>query len=154
MRSIKIKDKETIKLFFQVKLADIRYSKQQQWNTIYYTLITIGGIIGLIVSLESKGILSQCFFRYSLMLLCTFISVLGIVYIGIYQWAMARYRVQKDKFREALSEDDFEVEDNECSTKEITKYFFKPDFWYFVIPFWLIILSAGMIGYYVILNLR
>lgn len=148
---MKIKDKETIRVFFQVKIEDIRYSKQQQWNTIYYTLITIGGIIGLVLSLKSTQVLTQCF-RNSLMLLCSIISLLGIVYIGIYQWAMAKYRFQKDRFIKALSEDNPEVEDRAGSSGEILKYFFKLDFLYFVMPFWFVILSAGIIGYYVILR--
>jgi hypothetical protein len=152
---MKVSGKENIKLLFQTYVDDIRYSKQQQWNIIYLTLIAISGIIALALSFDdsnSTQLLSNYFFRYSLMVFCGFISLLGIFYIGIYQWSMAQYRYLKDIFKEALERDCSEANYDEYFNDRL-KYFFQ-DFWSFVVPFWIVILITGILGVYLIWSIK
>jgi len=103
---------EELRLLYQVSIDDIRFSKQQQWNTIYLTLIAIGAILALFLGLESNPVLKKVlcqrflpdflpwkninislrgFLAYS----CIIIAGLGIFYICQYQKDLAAYRFNK-----------------------------------------------------------
>lgn len=108
------KEEEEYRMFFQILIDDIRFSKKQQWNTIYLTLVAIGAIWGVCLAIESKGYcLAQPLPivyvnpKWFLTLICIIVAGIGIMYIGRYCWDIQRYRyisicIRRTKFSNGI----------------------------------------------------
>jgi hypothetical protein len=134
---------DEIRVLFETYIADIRYTKQQQWNTIYLTLIALAAIASLVIAFPRL----PCLFRISLTAACPFIGALGICYIWNYHKDLSRYRTIKDyildekKFRVTLTE---VVKKSECWRPK-WKYI-ERDFFEFVGLFSILIVLATTIA--------
>jgi len=87
---------ENMRLLYQVYIDDIRFSKQQQWNTLYLTLLAISGIIALSIYLPYKLGLTETtelqHIKRFLTLICLLVSSLGILFLTNYYFDIKRYR--------------------------------------------------------------
>jgi hypothetical protein len=150
------KEEEECRMYFQILMDDIRYSKQQQWNTIYLTLIAIGAILGVFLTVESKG---YCFaqplpilkisLRSFLIGICIFILGLGIAYIWRYYVDIERYRYKSRLILTNRFSDDTEtIAEKEPEWFESKWYKFlrrEYDFVWFFILFSILILLATIL---------
>jgi len=135
---------ELLRLFYQVFIDDIRYSKKQQWNTIYLTLVALGAILALFLALPSKQILPQ----WVLQLFVALIAGLGVGYIGRFHKSMTEYRKEKKQLLDRFSSESKKAK--EIAKKE-PEGFFGKDFWFFVVPFWMLIAVAAVLVAYLII---
>jgi hypothetical protein len=108
------REQEEYRMYFQILIDDIRFSKKQQWKTIYLTLVAIGAILGIFLAVESKAnflcqhlpivyITPKSF----LTIICIIVAGVGIMYIGRYCWDIQRYRylsmrILRTKFSKGL----------------------------------------------------
>ena len=151
------KEEEEYRMYFQVLIDDIRYSKKQQWNTIYLTLIAIGAILGVFFAVVSKeNFLFQCLPivkitpRWFLTVICIFIAGLGIMYIGRYYRDIGRYRyktrcILREKFCEYTK--NIADEDEKPDAKKDPKWYKQQrrEFWLFFILFSILIGLATLL---------
>lgn len=138
------KEEEEYRMFFQILIDDIRYSKQQQWNTIYLTLIAIGAILGVFLAIQEKAnCLSQSpSFRYFLIGVCVVISSSGILYIKKYYGDIGRYRYKSRLiFREKFSDRMWDIAKEGPDAKKDPEWYSQQrcEFLWFVIPFSILI---------------
>ncbi|MEJ2193021.1 MAG: hypothetical protein P8Y39_11905 [Nitrospirota bacterium] len=94
---------DEVRLLFETHIADIRYTKQQQWKTIYLTLIALAAIVSL-SAFDLPYIL-----RIYLTAVSPFVGALGICYIYNYHKDLSKYRAIKDhilekRFRVSIDE--------------------------------------------------
>lgn len=89
---ITTKEKE---ILYNDMINAIRYSKRQQWNSIYLTMLSLAGIISLHLSV-GKEIPCKCF-DYLLLIICVIVGVLGIIFISRYYCDIKRYRSIKEE---------------------------------------------------------
>lgn len=144
------KEEQVIGILYQDVINSIRYSKKQTWNTIYLTLIAIGAIWALFLSLQSKPesrlILTDGFLRH-LHIVFYVVAGLGILYIIRYHGSITAYRFDKEDLLKKLS-----CKRQESEPKErkwyvyLTKFFWSIDFFFFVLPFCVLIaLATGLV---------
>jgi hypothetical protein len=141
------KKNEDLRLFYQIVIDDIRYSKQQQWNTIYLTLLAIAATISLFLGIETKPGFSQSL-KWFLIIVCIFIALMGIIFIGIYQGSMAKYRCKKANILKKLSE---EIKDLDCDC-QFCKYYRKDLI--FILLFWVLIIASLFLAIWIIFNIN
>ena len=144
------KEHEEIRALYQIYIDEIRYTKQQQWNTVYLTLFAIAGILALSLGLQ---ILSQSLTIF-LIAICIVIAVFGIFLIGHYQWSLARYRYKKDRIIGTFSHRAAEIVHKEPRCRELLDHFFAKELLPFLVLFWLAILLAGILAFWVILTIN
>lgn len=132
-----IDEKEDLRLKYQIVNDNIRFAKQQKWNTIYYTLTAIGGIIALTLGTPSK-FWSGCSFQYFLVIISTVITSSGIYFIWRHQNSSEEYRSEKEDIRKKL----FNEEKYKAGDKD------------FAVIFTIIIAAAWFLELYLILYPR
>ena len=115
------KQEEEYRLIYNDLSNNIQFSKKQQWNTIYLTILSFVAIISLF-SLEFENIK-----RY-LVLASIIIFVFGIYFIGHYQLTKAEYRILKDKIVDKFSDETKKVIKFEFIRVTIFCKFFEGDF--------------------------
>ena len=154
------KDEEEYRMYFQVLIDDIRFSKKQQWNTIYQTLVAIGAILGVFLAVESKAnflcqslpivkITPRCF----LTIICVLIAALGIIYIGRFCVDIQRYRYKSRLiFREKFSDDMWDIAKEDPDAKKDPEWYKQQqcEFLWFVIPFSILIGLAVILVIWVV----
>jgi hypothetical protein len=136
------KKDEELRLLYKISIDDIRYSKQQQWNTIYLTLLAIAATISLFLVLKNGLFISDSL-KIFLISICIFIALVGIIFIAIYQSSMAKYRCKKNKLERNFS-DEIKKLDYDC---HFLKYY-KKDF-IFVLLFWLLIILSLILAIWI-----
>lgn len=156
-------NKEEDRMYFQVLIDDIRYSKQQQWNTIYLALVAIGAILGIFLAVESKvNFLCQPLPivkitpRWFLTVICSFIAGLGIMYIGRYYRDIGNYRYKSRRIlREKFSEYTRNIAREDPDAKKDPEWYKQQrrEFWLFFIPFLILIFVATVLVICVIMGI-
>jgi hypothetical protein len=144
-------------LAYKTLIDDIRYTKQQQWNTIYLTLIALAGIITLWFASEQT--LYQNFLKWFLIITSFVITLLGIFYIRRYHHDLTKYRYRKNEIKNLIwpSKDKKstktvrEILDGP-SCDECRRLFYEEDFFSFVLPFWFVIILAEVLTILIIVN--
>ena len=136
---------EELRLLYQDIIDNIRYSKQQQWNTVYLTLVAIGAILALVLGLYSKPFLYECLLLW-LSIICYIIAGLGIYFIVNYQIDIAKYRYQKEEIIKTFS-----LKAQAIAQGPKLKEYFKWEFFgkdvVFVFLFCLLIFVAWYLGF-------
>jgi len=138
------KEDEELRLLYQTRIDDIRYSKQQQWNTVYLALIAIGGILALLLGLPLQQVLSQKLTIF-LTAICIIVCLAGIGFIGVYQYSIARYRFVIEQITQTFTSKTKEVYGKEPKSCELLKRFFAKDLLLFLLVFWVTIILAGAV---------
>ncbi|HUU49670.1 MAG TPA: hypothetical protein VMW81_01770 [Nitrospinota bacterium] len=96
-------NEEDQRLFYNIKVDDIRYTKEQQWKTVYFTVIANAAIISLALYL---GLHDKCESQFSQAILLTliscFISCIGIIFLWNYQFRLEEYRARKENLEDEL----------------------------------------------------
>lgn len=93
------KKNEEMRMIYQIFIDDIRHIKNQQWQVTYYGLLIQAAIVGfyeIFNEIEAKLVLS---------IISGFISLLGVVFLVIYQINMGRYRKKKREIRETFNKE-------------------------------------------------
>ena len=134
------KEYQELRLRFQTYIDDIRYSKQQQWNILYLTLLAVAGVISLKLTQASSPWLLTVFILV--------ISGLGIYFVGAFHWSMTCYRSKKDAIKEQFSEKEPNLHADEAEPSCCE--FLNKDFWRFALWFWFLIGFAAFVAFYVI----
>ena len=138
---------EEFRLLYQTSIDDIRYSKQQQWNVIYLTLIAVGGIIAFCIRLRMEQKLSQDL-HYFFVGVSIAIALLGASFIVRYQRDIERYRYTKNQFLITFSKKAQEIQRKEPEWYKRNKEFWADEFIWFILPFCaLIAVAASMVIY-------
>jgi hypothetical protein len=134
---------DEIRVLFETYIADIRYTKQQQWNTVYLTLVALAAVVTLNVAFSFP-----CSIRNFLAIVSSFIGALGILYICNYHRDLTKYRTMKN----CIYESAFDVTVTELLKEFPRKWepawedmIREKDFVYFVLPFFVLILLATII---------
>ena len=130
------KDKE-LRLLYSLTIDDIRYAKRLQWNLVYYSLLTLGGILAIYKYISSSLEVSHLM-KIILLLISITVSSLGIIYIGNLQKSLAKYRERLISIRSYFST---EVEKILGPPPKSYTTFWR-NFGGYIIPFWLIIVGA------------
>lgn len=96
-------NEEDQRLFYNIKVDDIRYTKEQQWKTVYFTVIANAAIISLALYL---GLHDKCESQFNQAILLTiiscFISFVGIIFLWNYQFRLEEYRFRKEVLEKKL----------------------------------------------------
>lgn len=141
-------DDEDLRLFYQIVIDDIRYSKQQQWHSIYLTLLAIVATVSLFLRIQPNPSFSQTL-RGLLIVVCIGVSLLGIIFIGIYHSSIAKYRCKKENILKKLPK---EIKALDCDC-QIWKHY-KKDLFSFTLPFWILIAFSAFLAIWVICSVR
>jgi len=90
-------------LFYQTRISDIKFGKEQQWRVVYLTSIAISGIIAFWKLIEEMNLPH---FR----LICSIISLLtacfGVFFLWNFGKAIKNYRMAKDKLFELFNDEE------------------------------------------------
>lgn len=109
------------------QLKEIQFIKQQQWQILYYTILSFSGLIGLSKIDKLQG---NCFFLWFCYLAVGFLAILTIVYQFNFFRSLNSYRVNADIIEGLLSmklqkqiNDEYE---KRCKNKEFARGLFAP----------------------------
>jgi len=136
------------KLDYQIAIEDIRFTKKQLWNTVYYSLIANSGIIALVFGLNSNLIAFTIKLRWVFTAISIFVTAIGILLLYRYHWSLTEYRLKKEEIKNGNADYD----DIKC--KKIWKrYFCQLDFWLFTFVFSFVIVISLTLTLIVIWNI-
>jgi uncharacterized membrane protein len=144
---------EELRMLFQVSIEDIRYTKRQQWNTIYLTLLAVGSVIALFLNLKSSDLLSQCslvasFLVWLLKSLVIIVPLLGIYFMRTYFLDLLKYRCKKDQYIKTFSKEARDIHNSESASYKdsICKHIERRDASIFTLIFCVVLALAGLLG--------
>lgn len=142
-----IKDR---KMHYQIMIENIRFTKQQIWNTVYYALLANGGLIALIFGINKSKIVFSYTSRWIFTGISISIFVIGGILLFKHHWSLTKYRLIKDAIDEDKSDYLNSEKKREEIDKEIWDNFCKEDFLPFTFLFSLVIFVVAILAEWVI----
>lgn len=104
------KKNEEMRLLYQIYAEDLRHTKKQQWQVIYYGLLVQAAIVSFY-----NMIWPDSNIKVALSIISGFAGLLSVLFIVKYNCDLEKYREKKVKVRETFEKDVRDIFSNKNS---------------------------------------
>jgi hypothetical protein len=134
-------DRTDLRLLFETCIADIKFVKNQQWKTVYLTLLALGGILALSLKRAEMG-------RHLNLLAFVniIVALVGCVYIIEQHYSLAKFRGHKVEIVGKLGAC-FQKLHGKQGCFCYLRAFFSRDLFFFALPFCALIAAAAILNW-------